>query len=102
MTVDAVMPPEKTFVNINRNVLICIFSFFLLIPPLINFVGGVRYDEMYTNSAGNTAWEIIELFTLVNCIVIALYLNITPRLMFFCLLPVSYTHLDVYKRQVLP
>jgi exopolysaccharide production protein ExoQ len=87
MTVDAVMPPEKTFVNINRNVLICIFSFFLLIPPLINFVGGVRYDEMYTNSAGNTAWEIIELFTLVNCIVIALYLNITPRLMFFCLLP---------------
>jgi len=80
-------PRQRAFLDFNRNVLIYIFIFFLTIPPAINLIGG-RPDEFSSlDPTGNAMWQIIDLFAFANCFVIARYSNVTPRLLFFCLLP---------------
>jgi exopolysaccharide production protein ExoQ len=87
MNFKGLTPRQRAFLDIDRNVLIYLFTFFLTIPPAINLVGGRTDEYGALDPSGNVIWQIIDLFAFANCIFIARYSNIAPRMLFFCLLP---------------
>ena len=78
--------PQKALLEINRNLLIYLFTILMLAPPAANLVMG-RLDQTTTDSSGSIVWQIIELLVFANCIIIARSFGVKTKSVFFCMLP---------------